>query len=247
MAPIIETATVATTVESSYRNLFDRMSTAESAIYSTFPGGGGFALVKKSVFSPIPVDRGSTDANIALAMIRKGFRYIYVPKTFSLEPISRELKSQTRQKVRRASRLIQSTVMNKDVLFDKTFREFGTMIFPLRFAMFIICPLLMFAAVFSTFYLIFSYSIILGALLAAGACLLFSLGTRTKIRALNSLASLLIQQFYLLLGLLLVGKKMGTWKSVDRVSTQSPQPSARSLSSTQYTSSLDARRKGMSC
>jgi glycosyltransferase involved in cell wall biosynthesis len=216
MAPVIDRITMATTVENSYRDLFDQMSTAESALYSTFPGGGGFALINKSAFSPISVDRGSTDGNISLSVIRKGFRYIYVPEIFSMEPLSHELNEQVRQKMRRASRLIQSTLMNRDVLFNRKYREFGMVIFPLRFVMFIVCPFLMFAGIFSTFYLIVSYSMILALALGVGACLLFYVGTKTKMGTLNSVASLLIQQFYLSLGLLLVGKSTSTWKSIKR-------------------------------
>lgn len=218
MAPVIDGNTIATTVEKSYRGWFDQMSIAESALYSTFPGGGGFALIKKSVFSPIPVDRGSTDANISLSVIKKGFRYLYVPKTFSLEPLSREIKEQVRQKVRRASRLIQSTAMNKDILLNKKYREFGMMIFPLRFAMFIICPFFMFSGILSTFCLILSYSIVVAMGFAAAACFSFYLGTKTRFRPLNSATSLLVQQFYLLLGLLLAGRRTRTWKRTERSS-----------------------------
>jgi hypothetical protein len=207
---------MATTVERSYRDLFDRMSTAESALHSTFPGGGGFALIDKRIFSPIPLDRGSTDANISLSVIKKGYRYIYVPQTFSIEPISSEIKDQAKQKMRRASRLIQSTVMNRDVMFNKKYGEFGTTIFPLRFMMFVICPLLTFVGVFSTLFVVFSYSVILGGLLLGLGCISFLVGTRMKEGLLNSAASLMMQQFYLLLGLFLAGKRMKTWQSVSR-------------------------------
>lgn len=215
MVPVIDSSSVATTVEKSYRRLFDLMSTAESALHSTFTGGGGFALIKRSVFSAIPVDRGSTDANISLSVIRKGHRYIYVPETFSMEPISTEIKDQARQKMRRASRLIQSTIMNKDVLFDKKYREFGTMIFPLRFVMFVVCPLLTFVGIFATVLFILSYSVVLAGLLGVVACLLFFAGTKIKVGLLNSVVGLGVQQFYLLLGLLLAGKRMKTWNSVN--------------------------------
>jgi cellulose synthase/poly-beta-1,6-N-acetylglucosamine synthase-like glycosyltransferase len=216
MAPMTNSSTMATTVERSYRDLFDRMSTAESALHSTFTGGGGFALIDKRVFSPIPLDRGSTDANISLSVIKKGYRYLYVPQTFSIEPISSEIKDQTKQKMRRASRLIQSTVMNRDVMFNKKYGEFGTTIFPLRFMMFLVCPLLTFVGAFSTLFLAFSYSVILGGLLLGLGCISFLVGTRMKGGLLNSIVSLVMQQSYLLLGLFLAGKRMSTWKSINR-------------------------------
>jgi hyaluronan synthase len=216
MAPVFDTNTAATTMEKKYRNLFDQMSVAESALHSTYPGGGGFTLIKKSVFSPISVDQGSTDGNIALSIIKQGFRHIYVPESFSSELVSTRLGDQMRQKARRARRVIQSTVMNKDFLFNKKYGEFGMLIFPLRFAMFAICPLLVFIGIFSTFYLIFSYSIVLAAFLVVAAILLFLLATKTKIDVLDLATSVLAQQFYLVLGLFLLPKRKSTWKSIER-------------------------------
>lgn len=216
MDPVFDITTTATTMEKKYRNLFDKMSIAESALHSTYPGGGGFTLIKKSVYSPIPINQGSTDANISLSMIRKGFRHIFVAETFCLELVSRGLKEQMRQKARRARRLIQSTVNNKEFLFNKEYREFGMVIFPLRFAMFVICPFLVFAGILSTFYLLFSYSLFLAVTLGVGAFLVLYAGTRTKISSLNSVTSVLAQQFYLLLGLFLLPKKNGTWNSIKR-------------------------------
>jgi len=53
-------------------------------------------------------------------------------------------------------------------------------------------------------------------MLVAAAYLLFLAGTKTKRGPLNPVASLVMQQSYLLLGLFLVGKRMSTWKSVER-------------------------------
>ena len=239
MVPVTDSSSVATTAEKSYRRLFDLMSTAESALHSTFPGGGGFALIKRSVFSPIPVDRGSTDANISLSVIRKGYRYIYVPETFSMEPISTEIKDQAKQKIRRASRLIQSTIMNKDLLFDKKYCEFGTTIFPLRFLMFVVCPLLTLVGIFATIIFILSYSVLFAGVLVVVACLFFFVGTKIKVGLLNSVASLVIQQFYLLLGLLLAGKRTKTWNSVNRPVLRGSKPNVSM--GTIYTESNFAR------
>jgi biofilm PGA synthesis N-glycosyltransferase PgaC len=216
MEPVYDTNTAATTMEKQYRNLFDQMSIAESALHSTYPGGGGFTLIKKSAFSPISVDQGSTDGNVSLSIIRQGFRHVYVPESFSLELVSKRLGDQLRQKVRRARRVIQSTVMNKGFMFNKKYGKFGTLIFPFRFLMFAVCPFFVFTGMFSTFYLLFSYSFILGGLSVILAFLLFLLGTRIKLGVLNSVVSVLAQQFYLVIGLFLLPKRSSTWKSIKR-------------------------------
>ena len=218
MAPIIDKITAATGVENSYRTLFDQMSIAESALHSTFPGGGGFVLLRKSCFSPISPNHGSTDGNISLSIIEKDFRYIYVPHTFSRETIPHRFTEQMRQKGRRASRLIQSTLMNKDLLFRREFKEFGMVIFPLRFAMLAICPALIAVGLISTFFLILLYSAVLALLLTFTCFLSIYVGAKRNIHYLNSVASLVIHQFYLLFGLLSLGKARGTWKKIERVS-----------------------------
>lgn len=214
-----ERATGTTGLEESYRGLFDQMSTAESALYSTFSGGGGFALLRKSCFSPIRIDRGSADANISLSIIRKGFKYLYVPCIFSCETITHRLGEQIRQKVRRASRLLQSILSNKDILFKKDYGEFGTTIFPLRFAMLLLCPPLVLLGLLSTLVFLSSYSTTIAVLSAFGFCGFLYIGAKAKIKPVNSTMSFLFHQFYLLLGLVFLGRNRSTWKSVKRTNS----------------------------
>jgi biofilm PGA synthesis N-glycosyltransferase PgaC len=217
MNPFFDTTTVATTMEKEYRSLFDQMSIAESALHSTFPGGGGFTLMKRSVFSPISVNLGSTDGNISLSIVKKGYRHIYVPESFSFEIVSEQIGDQIRQKVRRARRVIQSTIMNRDIIFNRKYQQFGMLIFPLRFSMFVISPFLIFTGISSMFYLLLSYSLILSVSIAITGFVLLLLGTKTKIGFLNIAASVFAQQLYLVLGLFLLPKKNSTWKKVERL------------------------------
>lgn len=214
-----ERATGATGLEENYRGLFDQMSTAESALYSTFSGGGGFALLRKSSFSPIPLGRGSTDANISLSIIRKGLKYVYVPCVFSCEIITHRLGEQMRQKARRASRLLQSILLSKDILFKREYGEFGTVIFPLRFAMLLLCPPLVLLGLLSTLVFFSSCSIAIAVLSAFGFCVFLYVGAKVKIKPVNSVVSFLFHQFYLLLGLVFLGRNRSIWKSVKRANS----------------------------
>lgn len=215
MNPLYNNNTAATTMEKQYRNYYDLMSITESALHSTYPGGGGFTLIRKSVFTPISVNEGSTDGNISLSIIKQGFRHIYVREDFSFEVISRRLRDQMRQKIRRARRLIQSTILFREFMFNKKYGEFGKKIFPFRFLIFVICPFFIYATIFSIFGFLLSFSPVLAAFYSAGVLILFLLGTKTKIRILNSIISVFTNQFYLLIGLFLLPKKSGTWKGVE--------------------------------
>jgi hypothetical protein len=52
-------------IERSYRDFYNTMLVAESALYSTFPGHGEFTLLRKSAFAPMPPGYGSSDGNIS--------------------------------------------------------------------------------------------------------------------------------------------------------------------------------------
>ena len=216
MVPISKDLTPAVLVENSYRGFFDSMSTSESAIHSTFPGYTCFTLLKKSAFSPLPLKHGSSDGNISLATIKKGLKFLYVPNILFYEPIAFRVTEQRRQKIRRAARLIQSTLANKDMLFKDNYKSFGKIIFPLRFAMMVICPILFFTGL-ATFFLVTTYLSIKFALFLM---FLFSfctfLGTKIKVDKLTVFSSFVVHQFYLLIGLILSQKKVAVWRPAER-------------------------------
>lgn len=211
MVPVTNKTTTATRLENTYRTLLNKMLIAESALHSTFPGNGGFTLLKKSCLTPISTIYGSTDGNLSLSIIKKGFRHIYVPHIFSYETIRHKLKTQIKQKVRRAIRLIQSVIMNRDILFNNKMDAFGKVIFPLRFAMFIICPILTFVGIISIFFWLLSYSTTLTLFLTLILFLFSYISITKNMRFLTSFASLFALQCYLLLGLLLAGKSKSKW------------------------------------
>jgi len=208
--------TAAVLIEKSYRRFFDEMSTAESAIYSTFPGYSAFTLLKKSAFSPIPLRYGSTDGNISLSIIRKGLKFLYVPNILFYEPISLEVAEQRRQKVRRATRLIQSTLANKDLLFKYNHRSFSKIVFPLRFTMMIISPLLLFTGVMAVLLAALFASVTLALLLMFLFPFLTYLGAKINVHKLNFFSTFVIHNFYLLMGLLFSQERIAFWRPVKR-------------------------------
>lgn len=203
--------TSATRLETTYRGYYDSSLTAESAMYSTFPGGCAYALLRKDAFTPMPANKGSCDGNISLSIVKKGFRYLYVPQIIFHETISQRMSEQRRQKVRRSARLIQSTLMNRDILFNPKYGDFGKIVFPLRFAMLTICPALIFVSLLLGTVLIFLFSYILGIVAVCLLSLCLLLGMKTSLAVFNVLSSFLAHQLYLLLGLILSKRRTNTW------------------------------------
>jgi len=142
--PVYNGAGVAQSTESSYRTFYSSSMLGETAYHSAFPGNGPLIVFDKSLVpTTIPVDYGSTDGNIAMNVIKSGHRFVYVENAVVFEPVPEKLAQQRLQKVRRAKRLIQVVLHNKSVFLNGKYGEFGRVIFPLKFLMLILCPLLM--------------------------------------------------------------------------------------------------------
>jgi biofilm PGA synthesis N-glycosyltransferase PgaC len=216
MIPVSNDLSSAVLVEKSYRDLYDSTSTIESAIYSTFPGYTCFLLMKKSAFSPLPSNCGSSDGNISLSIIRKGLRFLSIPGISFYEPISLKVAEQRRQKVRRAARLIQSILANKDMLFRNEYKSFGNTIFPLRFAMMIFAPLLFFIGVTATAGAVLCLSTPLCLSLTFVFLLCVYSGANITSHKLNIFSSFVIHYFYLLIGLLFSPKQVTIWRPPKR-------------------------------
>jgi cellulose synthase/poly-beta-1,6-N-acetylglucosamine synthase-like glycosyltransferase len=217
MVPVSRGQTNAVQVERRYRDFYDAMCMAESAIHSTFPGYTNLALVRRSAFPPMPVEYGSSDGNISLAIIRKGLRFLYVPNIVFYEPIVEKLGEQVRQKTRRAARMIQSACANKDLLFNQDCGAFGSIIFPLRLLMMIVSPLLWLIGSVAVLVAAASVSVYWPLAILLIPVILYA-GSKAGLARLSMLWSLVVHQCYLLVGLLLAARKRRVWRPVRRSS-----------------------------
>ena len=142
--PIFHGAGLAQSNESAYRNFYDNSMLGEAALHSAFPGNGPLIVFDKSLVpTTIPVDYGSTDGNIAMNIINSGHRFVYVPNSLIFEPVPENMGQQRLQKVRRAQRLIQVFIHNRKIFLNGDFGKFGRIVFPLKFSMIVLCPLLL--------------------------------------------------------------------------------------------------------
>jgi len=216
MVPVHNKTTAATRTAVAYADSYNSMLVAESAIASTFPGSTSCMLMRKSAYSRIPTAYGSSDGNISLSIIKKGFRFILAPCIIYYEPVSQRLLELRRQKIRRATRLIQSTLLNLDMFLTRKYKEFSRIIFPLRLLMMTISPVLTLSSIF--LFLAFAYfaSPVLFGVLLLLAALLLTLGIRSDIKILNLIVSFLIHQVYLCVGFILSFRKMNVWERIER-------------------------------
>jgi cellulose synthase/poly-beta-1,6-N-acetylglucosamine synthase-like glycosyltransferase len=215
--PVFEGRGVAQTSESSYRDFYHISMLAESSLHSAFPGNGPLIVYDKSkVPSKIPNDYGSTDANIAMNIIRHGLRFLYVPNSIVYEPSPENLGDHQLQKIRRAKRLLQVFLRNYDVALTSKYGSFGHTIFPLKLLMHALCPLLLLTGlVLIGLYIALAQNIFLYAL--AGAILTGTLVLSIAFKRFGSLlSSFILHQCYLVIGLLSSHRKSVYWKTIDR-------------------------------
>lgn len=215
--PVFSKEGIAAKSESSYRNYYHQCMLAESSLHSAFPGNGPLIIFNESlIHSFIPVNYGSTDANIAINIIKSGQRLLYVPNAVVYEPVPETVSQQKLQKVRRAKRLIQAFLHNMDVLVNEKYGKFGTLIFPLKFSMHVVCPILTFLGAISILLFIvlsenflFQFAFVLFLM-----SLLIILTIQHHVRDFS--LSFLFHQVYLLLGLISLLNRSSVWKKIER-------------------------------
>jgi cellulose synthase/poly-beta-1,6-N-acetylglucosamine synthase-like glycosyltransferase len=215
--PVFEGKGVAQSSERSYRGFYHESMLAESALHSAFPGNGPLIVYDKSkIPSLIPMDYGSTDGNIAINIIRKGFRFIYVPNAVVFEPSPENLGQHRLQKIRRAKRLLQGFLKNRDISLDRKYGSFGRQVFPLKLLMMALCPMLLLTSLsFIAVYIALSKNILLYGLTGT-----FVIGTSISLlsskRVGSFLSSFILHQLYLVIGLFSSFRKSVYWKTIDR-------------------------------
>lgn len=195
-------------MEGAYRNYYGRMCSWESAVDSTYAFNGALVAFKRDLVTRIDDRHGADDANTAFEAIRRGFRAVYEPAALVYEDVPRDFRRQYRQKIRRATQLIEATIANLDLL--KVPRPFSRIFYPLRMYMYLITPTLFLAG--ST---LFAAGLALTSpLLALGV---FGLAALTGyLWSSNTAVSFATNQVYLARGLLNLGKDMRVWESTSK-------------------------------
>ncbi|MBP2133365.1 cellulose synthase/poly-beta-1,6-N-acetylglucosamine synthase-like glycosyltransferase [Methanomicrobium sp. W14] len=192
-------------MEGIYRNFYGRMCDWESSVDSTYNFNGALVAFKKNIISSINERKGADDANTAFEAIRKGYRSVYEINALVFEKVPGVAKKQYKQKIRRAKRLIEATLANTDLLHEK--RPFSRRFYPVRIMMYVLCPSLFFAGgiLFTAGLLL--VNVFLGLVFTAAVLLSVILFRN------NLISAFVLNQFYLLSGLLHLGKDMRVWES----------------------------------
>lgn len=204
LRPIMNTEST-TVLEGVYRSFYGRMCEWESAHESTYNFNGALVAFRSDLISRINDKRGADDANTAFEAIRKGYRAVYESKSIVYEVIPQSFKTQYRQKTRRATGLIEATLSNLDLLWRKN--RFSRFFYPIRIFMYIFTPALFFISVILLCLGLFLYNPLLIVIL------ILILSATGILWRENLIFAFILNQLYLLGGLLNLGKDMRVWES----------------------------------
>jgi biofilm PGA synthesis N-glycosyltransferase PgaC len=194
-----------TMLEGVYRSFYGRMCDWESTIDSTYNFNGALVAFRSDLIKRINDKGGADDANTAFEAIRKGYRAVYESKAIVYEDIPKSFKTQYRQKTRRATGLIEATLSNLDLLGKQNW--FSRFFYPLRIFMYLVTPLLFFLSLVIFCLAVFLYNPIFLSVLV-----LF-VAVAGIFRRQNLAFAFILNQFYLVAGLLNLGKDMRVWES----------------------------------
>jgi len=213
LVPLIDGKHISTGVEKPYREVFGRICSWESCLHSTYCFNGPLIALRKQAYSPMNPHKGASDTNMALAVIRNGYQAKYISSAKFYEWVPTRLSQQKKQKIRRASRLLESTWAARGMVFNRQYGKFGMVVLPLRMAMLFVVPPLCGISIVFLGMLVFHFLGIMPGLLYL--LLLLAVMTLGAFHT-NFLTSFIWHQYYLFAGLLNMVKPMHLWESVDR-------------------------------
>lgn len=208
LRPLPEELTHTSRLENTYRDYYGRMCAWESAVDSTYNFNGGLVAFKKDLVHRIDDRRGADDANTAFEAIRRGYRAVYEIDAMVFEDIPDNFSRQYKQKIRRATRLIEATIANFDLL--KKDRPFSRIFYPLRIMMYLLTPPLFFTGCIFLLTGLFLINPLLPFVI------IFAFISISLIWKSNILTAFVMNQTYLTKGLFNLGKDMRIWESTSK-------------------------------
>ena len=140
-------------LESIYRNFYDFMRMAETKIDSTPDSKGEILVIRKDICLKViqkikSLPNASFDSCVPYQAKLDGYRTVFEPKAKYYEYAPATFHDRMIQQIRRATVLIGSMLLFKNMLFKKKFGAFGLIIMPAHFIMLILLPWLFLSGTF---------------------------------------------------------------------------------------------------
>jgi len=202
--------------DNTYGKVQVNLRIAESNFYSTYLFDT-FCAFKKELIDPIRKDSAADDAEVAINLIRKGYKTLVNPNAKFHGRSTKKFSERRKQKDRRAEGHIRLILQNADMLFNKKYGKFGLFIFPMIFWMMILTPwfsILLLILLFSVIWVMMGFVYLLIGILLIISIIIVSY----KFLFLSRLGVFIDSQLSLILAQFKVisGKKTYKWEKVER-------------------------------
>jgi hypothetical protein len=113
---------------------------------STFYVKGEATAVRKDLIQDLTVCHETFDTTAGLFVKQKGYKIIYDPDVKFYEYAPATHSGRVKQKTIRATNLIKVLLRFRFMLFKRKYGKYGYLVLPMNFAMLIVAPLAIFAA-----------------------------------------------------------------------------------------------------
>jgi len=140
-----ERKTTAARLESTYRSYYDFMRSAEAEMDSTPDLKGEISAVRREIClhtaeKTRKSKNASFDCCVPYQARMEGYKVVYESNAFYYEYAPETFKDRMNQQVRRGTILIAALLLFKEMILNKKFGKFGTIILPAHFIMLVVLP-----------------------------------------------------------------------------------------------------------
>jgi cellulose synthase/poly-beta-1,6-N-acetylglucosamine synthase-like glycosyltransferase len=180
----------------------EKMRLLESKVFSTSWLSGEACAFRKRFIDRIPEDSLADDSYIALELISKGLKVIVNDRSYFIEKSPSTTMDYFEIKTRRALGGLQETLRFRSFLFNRRYGYFGLLIFPYRFFLQLISPIVSMIVIALIPLTLIELNIYLGTYFALITVLVltgFSIFLRRSIAGYLSLQLIMLRALFLMM------------------------------------------------
>jgi cellulose synthase/poly-beta-1,6-N-acetylglucosamine synthase-like glycosyltransferase len=212
-----------TRLESRYRSFYRIIREGESLLDSTPICDGELVALKRSVLQSFRVreDVNADDTQLAILTRRAGFKSICCPDATFQEFAPPKIRDLWKQKVRRGQGIVRTLWANRDLLFNREYGKFGTVIFPMNFYMHLISPVVLVGlAIFGVGSVIANWGLLGLSVMTVAALALVTLAPRTGTG--STIVAFAYYQLILFAAIVMSvgGRSLHKWEKIPSVRSQ---------------------------
>ncbi len=134
-------------VEGDYRRIYTSIRMAESSVDTPFMCESEFSAYRRQLLQPLRPGTMCDDIELTVGVRSRGYRAEYDLDASFFEAEAGTFKSKFRHKFRRGMANQHALLRNRNVLFNKAYGRYGTLVYPFEFFTHIVSPVLLVIAI----------------------------------------------------------------------------------------------------